>query len=110
MHDRIKRVLQPMLDSLPTESDTTSAVVAILVGDTADVAVVTRAGFTSPFRPNSRVLLYSFTKTIKAAALLRMVAAGRINLTDTLDRFLPQHPVAAKITLRDVLAHISGLP
>jgi CubicO group peptidase (beta-lactamase class C family) len=110
MHDRLKRVLQPILDSLPAESDTTSAVVAILVGDSADVAVVTRAGFTSPFQSDSRVLLYSFTKTIKAAALLRMVAAGQINLTDTLDRFVPQLPMAARITLRDVLAHISGLP
>ncbi len=110
MHDRIQRALQPLLDSLPADSDTTGAVVATLVGDTADVAVVTRAGFTPPFQPDSRVLLYSFTKTIKAAALLRLVAAGRINLTDPLDRFLPQHPVAARITLRDVLAHISGLP
>ncbi len=99
-----------MLDSLPVESGTTSAVVATLVGDMADVAVVTRAGGTPPFHPDSRVLLYSFTKTIMAAALLRMVAAGQINLTDTLDRFLPQLPVAARITLSDALAHISGLP
>jgi CubicO group peptidase (beta-lactamase class C family) len=110
MHDRIQRVLQPMLDSLTAESGTTSAVVAIMLGDIADVAVVTRGGCAPPFQPDSRVLLYSFTKTIMAAALLRMVAAGQINLADTLDRFLPQHPVAAKITLRDVLAHISGLP
>ena len=110
MHQPVLSALGQMLDSQPAESGASGAVVATLAGDAADIAVVTRDGFTPPFQPHSRVLLYSFTKSIMAAALLRMVAAGQINLTDALDRFLPQHPVAAKITLGDVMAHISGLP
>ncbi|HEY7843698.1 MAG TPA: serine hydrolase domain-containing protein [Bradyrhizobium sp.] len=110
MQQRVLSALQPILDGLPAESGTTGAVVATLAGDTAEVDVVTRDSFGPPFRPDSRVLLYSFTKTILAAALLRFVVGRRLTLQDTLDRFVPQHPIAAKITPRDALAHISGLP
>jgi len=110
MNERLLSAIKDLLEGQPADSDTTSAIVAVLDGNVAETEVVTRDGFASPFENNSRVLLYSFTKTLMAAALLRFAAAERLGLDDTLDRWLPRHPVAAKITLRDVLAHISGLP
>lgn len=110
MNARLWSAIRELLDSQPADSGTTGAIVAVLGGDIAETHVVTRDGFAPPFTRDSRVLLYSFTKTIMAAALLRLVAAGRLDLSDALDRFVPHHPVAAKITLRDALAHVSGLP
>jgi CubicO group peptidase (beta-lactamase class C family) len=110
MNARVASALKELLDRQPPDTNVTGALVATLAAGYPEVAVVTRTGFRPPFASDSRVLLYSFTKTIMAAALLRFVSAGLIGLHDTLDRFLPQYPVAAKITLCDVLAHISGLP
>jgi CubicO group peptidase (beta-lactamase class C family) len=88
----------------------TGAVVAVLASDTLQVATFARSGFPPPFRPDSRFLLYSFTKTIVAAALLRFVAMGRLSLEETLERWLPEYSPAARLTLRDVLTHAGGVP
>ncbi len=110
MNELILSAIKDLLDRQPPDANVTGALIAVLAADSPEVAVVTRTGFRQPFARESRVLLYSFTKTIMAAALLQFVAAGLIGLHDTLDRFLPQYPLAAQVTLRDVLAHISGLP
>jgi D-alanyl-D-alanine carboxypeptidase len=110
MNERVIPSIQEMLDGQAPESQVTGAVVAVLDSGVPQVAAFARSGMPSPFKADSRVLLYSFTKTIVAAALLRFVATGRVDLNDTLDRWLPEYPVAARLTLRSVLSHTSGLP
>ena len=110
MDEQALSAIRNLLDRQPTAANVTGALVAAIVSGDPEVTVVARSGFPPPFASDSRVLLYSFSKTIVAAALLRLVAAGRLSLHDTLGRFLPQHPLTAKITLRAALAHTSGLP
>ncbi|KDN21821.1 D-alanyl-D-alanine carboxypeptidase [Amycolatopsis rifamycinica] len=57
----------------------------------------------------------SFTKTFVAATLLQLVGEGRLSLDDTVDHWLPGLVAGngndgAKITVRQLLQHTSGLP
>src|SRR6266498_581842 len=45
-----------------------------------------------------------------AAMILQLVEEGKLKLTDTFDKFLPQIPNAKKITIAQILAHRSGIP
>ncbi len=51
----------------------------------------------------------SVTKTFVAAEIMRLAEAGTVHLDDPLSRWLPDYPGAAAITLRELLAHTSGL-
>jgi D-alanyl-D-alanine carboxypeptidase len=51
----------------------------------------------------------SITKTFVAAEVLRLADSGTLRLDDPLSRWLPAYPGAAGITLRELLAHTSGL-
>jgi D-alanyl-D-alanine carboxypeptidase len=53
----------------------------------------------------------SLTKTYVAAIVLQLAREGRVSLEDTVARYLPGIvPGAGEITIRDLLAHMSGLP
>ena len=52
----------------------------------------------------------SITKMFTAAMILQLVDEGKLKLTDTLDKFLPQVPNAKKITILQILLHRSGIP
>src|SRR5882757_9429389 len=59
--------------------------------------------------------LGSCTKAMTATLVAMLVEEGRLNWTTTLgelfaDTVRPMHPVWEKVTLRQVLAHRSGLP
>jgi CubicO group peptidase (beta-lactamase class C family) len=51
----------------------------------------------------------SVTKPMVAVALLRLAQAGRLSIDDPLSRFLPAFPQARRITLRQLMAHTSGV-
>jgi D-alanyl-D-alanine carboxypeptidase len=52
----------------------------------------------------------SITKNFTAAALLKLAEEGKLNLDDTLDKWLPSYPnVDSTITIRQLLNHTSGL-
>jgi CubicO group peptidase (beta-lactamase class C family) len=55
-------------------------------------------------------MAYSMSKTITAAAVLALVEEGLIGLDDSIDRYLDVSPYGAAITLRQLLAHTSGIP
>jgi len=59
--------------------------------------------------PATTMMAYSMSKTISAAAVLQLVAAGRVGLDDPIERYHPT-PYGAGITLRRLLAHLSGAP
>jgi D-alanyl-D-alanine carboxypeptidase len=52
----------------------------------------------------------SITKTFTATIALQLIGEGRLGLDDTIDRWYPQVPEAAAITIRMLLDHSSGLP
>jgi D-alanyl-D-alanine carboxypeptidase len=52
----------------------------------------------------------STTKVLTALAVLRLVDQGRASLNDPLSRFLTAPSYAARITLRQLLNHTSGVP
>ncbi|MEM1133678.1 MAG: serine hydrolase domain-containing protein [Pseudomonadota bacterium] len=51
----------------------------------------------------------SATKTYTAVAVLQLVDEGKLSLADRLSRWEPGMPNAKHITIRDLLAHTSGL-
>ncbi|MES2694449.1 MAG: serine hydrolase domain-containing protein [Verrucomicrobiota bacterium] len=63
-----------------------------------------------PLNAASRFRIGSITKMFTAVMILQLVDEGKLQLTDPLDRFLPQVPNAPKITLAQILAHRSGIP
>lgn len=51
----------------------------------------------------------SVAKAYTATAVMQMVEAGQLSLSDTLERWAPAMPNARWITIEDLLAHTSGL-
>lgn len=62
-----------------------------------------------PFTPATASDGGSLAKTITAAALLDLVAEGRIDLAAPVRRYLPEFPYP-EIRVRHLLAHANGLP
>lgn len=63
-----------------------------------------------PATAATRYRIGSITKTFTAVMILQLVEEGKLKLTDTLDKFFPQIPNAARITISQILLHRSGLP
>jgi D-alanyl-D-alanine carboxypeptidase len=51
----------------------------------------------------------SITKTFVAALVMRLAEEGVLSLEDPLSKWLPAYPNAAKISLRQLLSHTSGV-
>ena len=64
----------------------------------------------SPLRAGDRFRAGSITKTFVAVVVLQLVAENRLGLGDTVERWLPGLvPDGGRITVRQLLAHTSGL-
>lgn len=63
-----------------------------------------------PLTAANRFRIASITKMFTAAMILQLVEEGKLKLTDTLDKFVPQIPNAKKITIVQILSHRSGIP
>lgn len=62
-------------------------------------------------RPNESMRLASTSKAFSGAVALALVQEGKLELDDTVGELLPKLPKAwAKVTLRQVLSHTSGIP
>jgi D-alanyl-D-alanine carboxypeptidase len=71
---------------------------------------VARLGTTAAVPANARFRIGSVTKTFVATVVMRLVAEGRVGLDDPIERWLPGIvPGGAQITVRNLLAHTSGL-
>jgi len=64
-----------------------------------------------PMRPDHRMLWLSSGKPITAVAVARQWEAGRLDLDDRVERFLPQFGTRGKeaITIRHLLTHTGGI-
>jgi CubicO group peptidase (beta-lactamase class C family) len=62
--------------------------------------------------PSTRFNLGSINKTFTAVAIAQLIDSGRLSLDDRLAKILPDYPnrtAAATITIRDLIAHRSGI-
>jgi CubicO group peptidase (beta-lactamase class C family) len=83
-----------------------------------DGEVVFRQGFGladveagTPCSPATNFRMASVSKQFTAAAVMRLVEQGRVQLNDTLGQFFPGFPeYGRKIQVRHLLTHTSGLP
>jgi CubicO group peptidase (beta-lactamase class C family) len=62
-----------------------------------------------PIEPATSLMAYSMSKTITAAAVLQLVAAGKIGLDDPVERSVDPFPYGSRVTVRQVLAHTSTI-
>lgn len=74
-------------------------------GVSGDAVAATKTKVT----PQTPFAIASVTKTFTAALILRLAEEGRLTINDPLARWLPDYPNAARITLRMLLQHTSGL-
>lgn len=62
-----------------------------------------------PATPRTRYVIASLTKTLTAAAIVRLRDQGKLRLEATLARYLPTFPHGSRITITHLLGHASGL-
>jgi len=107
-------VSEPLLTNLRLKhTETPGAAIAVLV-DGAPV-VATGVGFadrerTTPLPTDAAFYIYSVTKTVIAALVLRLAEDGRLALDQPVQRYLPELPLATPVPLRRLLNHTGGLP
>jgi D-alanyl-D-alanine carboxypeptidase len=64
-----------------------------------------------PVDPANVFPICSITKQFTTVAILQLVEAGKLKLTDELSKYVPEYPTGeAKITLAQLLSHMSGIP
>jgi D-alanyl-D-alanine carboxypeptidase len=63
-----------------------------------------------PAEPSTVYRIGSITKQFTAAAVLKLVEAGKIRLSDPITKYLPQYPQWSSVTVRQLLTHTSGIP
>jgi CubicO group peptidase (beta-lactamase class C family) len=51
----------------------------------------------------------SITKSLTAVAVMQLVEQGKLNLDDTVSKFIPDFKLGDKITIRQLLSHTSGI-
>jgi len=65
-----------------------------------------------PNRLNTKFNLASIGKTFTAVAIMQLIEQGKLSLTDTVGKLLPDYPnkqVATKVTIHNLLTHSSGM-
>lgn len=63
-----------------------------------------------PMLASTALLMYSMSKTITAAVVVKLAEQGALGIDDPVDRFVPWQPYGSAITVRQLLTHTAGLP
>ncbi|MDX2019660.1 MAG: serine hydrolase domain-containing protein [Deltaproteobacteria bacterium] len=79
----------------------------VLFSATAGVSDV---GSATPMNEATILMAYSTTKVITAIAVMQLVEQGRIKLDAPLQKYFKRHPYGDDVTIRQLLAHTSGVP
>lgn len=64
----------------------------------------------APVNQNTLFHMGSTTKSFTAAVILKLEAAGKLSLDDTVGRWLPQYPAWKDVSIRRLLDMTSGIP
>jgi CubicO group peptidase (beta-lactamase class C family) len=109
--------LDTQIRAAMTEAGIPGAAVGVLYRGEAYVAGygVTNVDYPQPVDADTLFQVGSLTKTFTMAAAMRLVDQGRLDLDTTIRRYLPDlqmcdPEVAARVTLRHLFTHTSGLP
>jgi CubicO group peptidase (beta-lactamase class C family) len=114
---RLRQQFEPILDQAMKDHELPGFVLAV-VADGKIVYTVTR-GVRSvdgqePLHERSLFHMASVTKPFVATAVMQLVEAGKVDLDQPVQRYLPyfrlKDPRSATITVRQMLSHTSGLP
>lgn len=88
---------------------------SVLVAKNGEIVYEKYSGFRNPrshsdsITPTTPFHLASVSKTITAMAVLKLCQDGKLNIDDSLSKYLPGFPVSG-VTIRSLLNHRSGLP
>lgn len=109
---KFQRAIQAFIDtSFPTGRLNGS----ILVAKNGEILYEYYAGFNNPRRKqdsidqNTPFHLASVSKTVTAVAVLKLWQDGKLNITDSVSKYLPGFPCEG-VTIKTLLNHRSGLP
>jgi len=116
MNDRIptrSERARAYLDALVADSRTPG--IQYLVVDSTRVVFEYDGGWADlarrrPMDSATTMMAYSMSKTITAAAVLQLVEAGKVGLDSPIVRYVDAIPYGSTITVRELLAHTSGIP
>lgn len=64
----------------------------------------------APVDAHTRFEIGSITKQFTAAAILQLQERGKLSLSDTLGKYVPRYKPGNKITIRQLLNQVSGIP
>jgi CubicO group peptidase (beta-lactamase class C family) len=63
-----------------------------------------------PMTSATTLMVYSMSKTITAAAVLRLTEEGELGLDDPVSRYVDALPYESNLTVRQLLTHTAGVP
>ncbi|WP_157249377.1 serine hydrolase domain-containing protein [Nonomuraea typhae] len=104
--------VQAMLDTLVRDDKATAALIRVdsRAGGWSAAAGVADLRTKKPADPAGHFRIGSITKTFAATVVMQLVDEGKVKLDEPIARYLPgEVPGGAKITVRRILDHTSGL-
>jgi CubicO group peptidase (beta-lactamase class C family) len=115
--ERLRTKFEPIIDQAIKDYDIPGFVMAV-VADGKTVYTLTRGvrrlGASEPLTERSLFHMASVTKPFVATAIMQLVEAGKVDLDQPVQRYVPyfrlKDPRAASITVRQMLSHTSGMP
>lgn len=108
-----ERKIHTLLDNWRSRSGIPGAVLSIYTPNMS--TPLTFASGTSQFRGGKVITkdtLFqagSITKSFTSMIILKLEAEGRLNIEDSITRYLPQYPQWRNVTIRQLLNHTSGI-
>jgi len=88
--------------------------VSVLVSENGEIIYEKGFGYADignkvPVTPDTKFRIGSITKQFIAASILKLQEEGKLNVQDTLSKFLPDFPRGSEVTIHHLLTHTSGI-